>query len=467
MKQFSGFSILFVLAFSTLSVSSQCLDYKGSWSGKLAVQGIKLTLNLNISCNGDSAVSTLDSPDQGVRGIPVQSTVLTDTGIFLSAPMLRAEFKAKLIGDTLLEGIWSQGGMSFPLNLTRLKGTFSVNRPQEPKPPYPYHSENVVFGSKSEGIRLAGTLTLPDGEGPFKAVVLVSGSGPQNRDEELMMHKPFLVLSDFLTRHGIAVLRYDDRGVGESGGDFSGSTTFDFADDAEGAVGYLLSRPEIDHEQIGIVGHSEGGMIAPVVAARNKKVSFVVLLAAPGQKITELLNDQIRLTGLASGAPIDQLEESIVLNHELFKALMLYPDDSLAAVRLTAIAKEHISKWTAFTESEKEKQLEAFPSTLKQVLNPWFRTFIKWDPSVYLMKTTCPVLAVNGTTDLQVPAGKNLPIIREALKKGGNIDVTVIMPEGLNHLFQHSATGNPAEYGSIEETFSVEVMNQIAGWINR
>lgn len=467
MKQFFRISLLFVLAFSTLSVSSQCPKYKGSWSGKLAVQGVKLTLILTISCKGDSVISSLDSPDQGVKGIPVRYAILTDTGVYLSAPQLRAEYKAKLSGDTLLVGIWSQGGMSFPLNLTRIRGTFSVNRPQEPKPPFPYHSEDVVFGSKSAGVKLAGTLTLPAGNGPFKAVVLVSGSGPQNRNEELMMHKPFLVLSDFLTRHGIAVLRYDDRGIGKSGGSFSGSTTFDFADDAEGAVGYLLSRPEIDPGKIGIIGHSEGGMIAPVVASRNKKVSFVVLLAAPAQKITELLNDQIRLTGLASGASIDQLDESIALNRKLFEVLLVCPDDSLAAVRMTAIAKEQIGTWTAFSESEKEKQMEAFPSMLKQVLNPWFRTFIAWDPSVYLKKTTCPVLAVNGTTDLQVPADKNLPLLQIALKTGGNHDVTVINPEGLNHLFQHSATGNPAEYGSIEETFSEEVMKQIAGWINR
>ncbi|PKP23865.1 MAG: alpha/beta hydrolase [Bacteroidetes bacterium HGW-Bacteroidetes-22] len=467
MKQLSRIFLLFVLTLSTLIANAQSLKFSGSWSGKLNVKGSELTLVLNVSCKGDSVFSTLDSPDQGVRGIPVQSTIVTDIGMFLSVPRIRAEYKAKLAGDTMLVGNWSQGGMTFPLNLVRLSVSFSVNRPQEPKPPFLYKSEEVEFESKAPGIKLAGTLTLPEGNGPFKAVVLVSGSGPQNRDEGLMMHKPFLVLSDFLTRQGIAVLRYDDRGIGKSGGVFSGSTTFDFADDAEGAVSYLLKRREIDSEKIGVIGHSEGGIIAPLVASRNKKVSFIVLLAAPGQKTTDMLNDQIRLTGIASGAAIDQLDESLALNRMLFATLIECPDDSLAAVRMTAIAKEQIGKWTSFSEADKKKQLKEFPVMLRQVINPWFRTFISWDPSENLQKTTCPVLAVNGTTDLQVPADKNLPIVEAALKKGGNNQVTVIRAEGLNHLFQHSVSGNPTEYGSIEETFSEEVMKQIAGWINR
>lgn len=420
----------------------------------------------DIKCKGDSATATFDSPDQGAKGIPFGKVTVDGTTLVMAAPELRAEYKASLVSDTLLEGTWSQGGMSLPLNMERSTKPFTLNRPQEPKQPLPYRTEEVKFNSKAAGITLSGTLTLPEGKGPFRAVVLVSGSGPQNRDEELLSHKPFLVLSDYLTRHGIAVLRYDDRGIGESGGVFATSTSLDFADDAEGAVEYLLNRPGIDKTMIGIAGHSEGGIIAPVVASRNKNVAFIVMMAGPGQKSADLLADQARLIGLASGEKEESVAESVALNRKLFNIVMSQPDDSLALTEMKKVALEALESAKTMTDQEKKTQAEQLPVTLKGIVTPWFRMFIAWDPAPWLEKVKCPVLALNGTTDLQVPANENLPLVDAALKKGGNHRVTIVKLEGLNHLFQHSATGNPSEYGNIEETFAPEAMEKISSWVN-
>jgi len=259
-------------------------DILGIWSGKLDAGGTVLGVVFNVLKEGDAVKATMDSPDQGIAGIEIASVSCSAGNAVFDIKKIGGTYEGKLSGDTIT-GTWKQGGAEFPLTLTRKKEAPKVNRPQEPKEPYPYKSENVKFRNEKAGITLAGTLTMPEGDGPFPAVILVSGSGKQDRNETVFGHKPFLIIADWLSKNGVAVLRYDDRGAGESEGDFSQGTTMDFADDAEAAFNYLYSLPIVDKKFAGIMGHSEGGMIAPIVASRNQKIGFAVLLAGPGEHL--------------------------------------------------------------------------------------------------------------------------------------------------------------------------------------
>ena len=255
-------------------------NIEGYWTGSIDVQGISLRLAFTINVSGDTLLTTMDSPDQEVFGIPVQSTYTNDDTLRFEMPNASIKYEGVLDSSGRYIGMFNQGGMAFPLNLEKTEEKQLGNkRPQEPKKPYPYSEEMVVFLNETDGIKLAGTLTIPKEQASYPAVVLISGSGAQNRDEAILGHKPFLVLADHLTRNGIAVLRYDDRGTAESEGDFTSSTAYDFSKDAEAAFNYLKSRKEIDSNRIGLIGHSEGGMVAPMVAARNSecKVRFSLI----------------------------------------------------------------------------------------------------------------------------------------------------------------------------------------------
>jgi uncharacterized protein len=360
--------------------------------------------------------ASADSPDQGVRGIPVESIGYEEGRLVLELPSVQARFEGRLMGENEIEGSWSQGGAALPLELERVEEVVGPNRPQEPEPPFPYVAEAVRYPNLDAGIHLAGTLTLPEGDGPFPAVALISGSGAQNRDSEVFGHRIFLVLADHLTRQGIAVLRSDDRGVGESEGIFQEATSRDFAGDAAAAVAYLRARPEIAPEAVGLVGLSEGGMIAPMVAAESDDVAFIVLMAGPG------------LTG----------EEILHLQADL------------------------ISRAMGVTPETREGWITSQKSTAG---GPWFRFFLVHDPRPVLRQVRVPVLALNGELDLQVPPAENLGAIEAALREGGNPDFTVRELPGLNHLFQTATTGSPMEYAQIEETMSPKAMDMVARWI--
>jgi pimeloyl-ACP methyl ester carboxylesterase len=315
-----------------------------------------------------------------------------------------------------------------------------------------------------ESFDLAGTLTLPEGKGPFPAVVLISGSGAQDRDETLLGHKPFLVLADHLTRNGIAVLRYDDRGVGKSKGNMMNATSMSLAGDAEAAVTYLLSRPEIDRKMIGLAGHSEGGLIAPIVASRNSNVAFIVSLAGPGVSGYDILIRQTRDIQTASGIPEKDIEETIKTNGRLFEMVMAEADQR----KLAKTAMEWYNKeldGQGITPEERKTKMAQFTQGLLSVNSPWFRYFLAAEPAEYWSKVKVPVLALNGDKDLQVSAAVNLPAIKASLKKAKNRKVTIKAMPGLNHLFQHCNTGSPSEYASIEETFSPEALQIITDWI--
>jgi hypothetical protein len=340
-----------------------------------------------------------------------------------------------------------------------------MRRPQHPQPPFPYRSEEVTVESVP-GVRLAGTLTLPQGQGPYPAVVLVSGSGPQDRDETLLGHKPFLVLSDHLTRNGIAVLRLDDRGTGRSTGSFAASTSEDFARDAAAALRWLRARPEVRDDAVGIVGHSEGGMIGPMVAARYPDdVNFLVLLAGPGMPSADLLMLQGALISRAGGEPEAEVQRTLTLQRALFGAIAQTADSTALHARLREIS----ARFQASLPAE-ERALPAYSdatmeATLGTLVSPWYRWFIRYDPAPALRATRVPVLALNGSKDLQVPADENLGGIARALRAAGNRDVTTEALPGLNHLFQTATTGAPSEYAQIEETIAPVVLERVTAWI--
>ena len=325
-------------------------------------------------------------------------------------------------------------------------------RPQEPKKPYPYREEDVGYDNPAGNDRLAATLTIPNGKGPFPAVVLITGSGPQDRDETVFNHKPFLVLADYLTRKGIAVLRADDRGVGKSTGKFDGATTADFATDTEAGVAYLKTRPEIEAHRIGLIGHSEGGIIAPMIAARSRDVAFIVMMAGSSVPGDEILVAQVELLTEASGKSHEEAMKAGAEEEDILSLLKNNPDPA------------------AFERAVHEKFAQQLPgtrglATVKALESPWLRYFVTYDPAVALRKVTCPVLALNGEKDLQVPPKQNLPAIRAALEAAGNKNFEIDEMPGLNHLFQDAKTGLPKEYGEIEETISPAALEKISGWI--
>jgi len=432
---------------------------EGYWLGTLKVGAIELRLGFKIERKDGKLVATLDSIDQGARDIPIESIEFTDGTLTMKMPKMKAGYVGKLDadGDTI-NGEFEQTG-KLPLDLKRTDKTLALVRPQEPKKPYPYVEEEVTFDSKAKDVKLAGTLTKPKGEGPFPAVALISGSGPQDRDETLMGHRPFWIVADYLTRQGIAVLRYDDRGVGKSTGKFADATSKDFADDAAGAVAFLKARKEIG--KIGLMGHSEGGLIAPMVAAENADVGFIVLLAGPGLPGDEILVTQGQLILKAMGASEKALGRQLTLQ----KKLLALAKDGADEARLKAAVKEVEKDFSDEEKKELEKGRGVLEGQLAGLAKPWFRFFLTYDPRPTLAKVKCPVLALNGDLDLQVPSKENLTAIEKAVKAGGNMDVTTKEFKGLNHLFQPAKTGLPGEYGKIETTFAPEALEVIVAWI--
>ena len=428
-------------------------DIDGAWLGTLEVGAIKLRVIFHIVNTEDGLVATLDSPDQNAMGLPTTKVTRDGASLKIEVKKIDGVYEGKISADlNTIDGTWTQGGGSNPLVLKRVKDQAELQprRPQNPTRPYPYHDEDVTYENKVQNVTLAATMTIPQGKGPFPAVVLITGSGPQDRDESLMGHKPFLVLSDYLTRHGIAVLRADDRGTAKSTGDFATATTADFATDTEAGIAYLKTRPEVDPHKIGLIGHSEGGVIAPMIAARNKDVAFIVMMAGPGVPGDQILIAQVEAIDQASGKSAEETAKDVAREREVLTLLETEKDDAV-------LQKELKDKLDV-----PEAQAGA---AIKQLTSPWFRYFISYDPATALRKVTCPVLAIIGEKDTQVPAKLNLPAIRAALEQAGNQHFEADELPGLNHLFQTAATGAPTEYAEIEETISPVALEKMAGWI--
>jgi len=435
----------------------------GHWRGKLNLEESSLQVVFNITWDGKAYKATMDSPDQGAKGIPVESIHFENKVLTLEAPKLKLEYKGTLKSENHIEGTFKQNGFSFPLKLEKGK-IIQIKRPQEPKKPYPYLSEEVKFENKKEHITLAGTLTLPQKGSNFPAVVLISGSGAQNRNSEAFGHKTFLVLSDYLTRKGIAVLRFDDRGTAQSTGNFKTATSANFSNDAEAAVQYLKTRKEINPRKIGLIGHSEGGLIAPMIAARSNAIAFIVLLAAPGIPGDQLLLSQQQAILKASLADEEMLERIENVNKGAFELVKKAKSLDSLKVKLSAYFLQMMDRYPALKNELAGREQQFIQSEIKK-FTPWLLYFLKYDPAPALSKVKCPVLALGGSKDLQVPAKENLTAIEKALRKGGNKKVTIKELPYLNHLFQESKTGLPKEYRAIEQTFSPNALTEISQWI--
>ena len=439
-------------------------DITGHWEGIINVPGTGLQILLDFGRNADGdLVGTMDSPMQGAKGLPLSEIVVNGDRVDFAISGVPGNpfFKGRVTGERI-KGDFRQSGQTVPFAVSR-GPLVKPKRPQEPKAPFPYHAEEVTY--REGDVTFAGTLTLPEGMGPFPAALLITGSGPQNRDEEIFGHKPFAVLADFLTRAGIAVLRVDDRGVGGTTGKSPTITTADLAVDAMAGVAFLRARPEIDRKKIGLIGHSEGGIIAPIVATRSKDVAFIVMLAGSGVPGGQILLKQSELISRAQG--MDDATLKTVLDQ-----MRVVIDLAGAGADTTAIrAKldETVSmQLTAAADSNKagiEASAAGFRRQLGVMTSPWFRYFITYDPRPVLRQVKVPVLALDGEHDLQVPPQQNLPEIEKALHDAKNKDCTVKMMPGLNHLLQPAKTGAISEYASTEITMDPSALETIRDWI--
>jgi pimeloyl-ACP methyl ester carboxylesterase len=440
-----------------------------TYEGKLNLGAAELRLVFHLFKQKDGSYqATMDSPDQGAKGIVLDAVSLKDNQVRMEFTAGKFVYEGKRSEDGKeITGTFKQAGQSFPLNLKRVAKATESRRPQTPRPPFPYDAVEVTYENAKASVKLAGTLTLPRGTGPFPVALLITGSGPQDRDETLFGHKPFLVLADYLTRRGIAVLRVDDRGVGDSTGKVSDATTADFAEDVEAGIAFLKSRKEIDPARIGLIGHSEGGIIGPLVASRSKDVAFIVMLAGTGLPGEDVLYAQGAAVLKAVGADAAALARQKKLQERMFAVLRQEKDPAVAEKKLRAAIAEVASSLGKGEKEQAEATLPMLEGQIKMALTPWFRHFLSYDPRPALRKVTCPVLALNGTKDVQVDAPANLPAIEAALKQGGNKDVTTIELPNLNHLFQTCKTGAISEYGAIEETIAPAVLEAIGEWLDK
>jgi len=428
----------------------------GSWAGTLEVGGTELRIVFHVKQDDGGLSATMDSPDQGATGIPVSSVTVEGDSVTLAVARINGRYEGALSSDgSTMEGSWTQGGQSAPLVLTPANedGAAPPPRPQHPEPPYPYVTEDVTFVNEDAHITLAGTLTRPKGDGPHPAVVLVSGSGPQNRDSEVFNHKLFHVLADHLTRQGLAVLRYDERGVGDSEGTFDGATMQDFAGDVAAAVRFLKEQPSTDQNEVGLLGMSEGGLVAPLVHTKHQPAAFLVLMAGPSVPGGEILVEQRASLVAAQGASPAAVDSIRRLQRRLMEAVRTGTDSAAIAQSVRPLLKD---------QGNNDEQIDA---QIEQMTTDWFRAFVRHDPAPVLRALDVPVFALYGRLDLQVPPEQNVDPMRAALSASPSEDTTVRVLNGLNHLFQPAETGLPTEYGQIDTTMAPAALNAVTEWI--
>ena len=434
---------------------------EGMWQTALETHGMRLRLQLHVSHDTEKQlVAALDSLDQGVSGLPANRVSLKENAFHFEVPAVAGVYEGKFdAAKNTLTGNWSQTGAEQVLEFKRSDEPLALRRPQNPVEPYPYQVEAVSFSNLPANVDLAGTLTLPKGPGPFAAVILIAGSGPHDRDEELASHRPFLIIADYLTRKGYAVLRYDKRGIGGSTGSVDRSTTLDFAGDTQAAIKYLKSRKEIDIQKIGLLGHSEGAMIAPYIANRSQDVAWLVLMAPPATGGEETLINQSSLIGQVGGLTQPQLLASLTFDREAYDLVRTEKDPAAIEGKLKALLKE--------AGLDAAMPPAALETQLRMLSSPWFHFFLDYDPVPVLKELKTPTLALYGQKDLQVPPKFNMAPFKKALEEAGNKDFEVIELPDLNHLFQHAYSGSPAEYAAIEETISPELLQILSEWIIR
>ena len=459
-----------------------CQSITGNWEGNLDVNGTALPIVFHIKKDSTGKlVSTFDSPKQKAYNLPCSDVIVKEDSVIILIKMVNGNYSGKTGMDKKqITGVWNQGNNSFPLDIIKTSDIVIIkefNRPQTPHPPYQYVSQDVEYTNADKSIQYSGTITYPnpgsyrEGMLKYPAVILITGSGQQDRDETIFDHKPFAVIADHLTKNGMVVLRVDDRGKGKSSGDFSKSTTADFAKDVEASLTFLKTRKEVNQKKIGLIGHSEGGMIAPMVASSNKDIAFIILLAGPGIKITALMEQQNIDVLKADGLNTVELEQYRPLYKKLVASILNEKDSSKAIEKGITVFKtwqrgrsDALVKNTTGVTDDKSLQnyIKAF---VVQLNSPWFNYFMKFNPGDYLQNVKCPVLALNGEKDIQVSAKANLTALKKYLSK--NKKLTAIEIPGVNHLFQHCLKCTLDEYGDLEETFSPEVLRIMSDWIKR
>lgn len=467
MKKLFSFAILVYLLFHSISLS-QTKNLSGNWVGKLKLPtGAELTIVFKLSQTEEKYNASLDSPDQGAKDIPCGEVVVNNDFIRIDVPVVNGNYQGNIDWEMkAIKGQWSQSGSKLELNLDYKENYSGIFRPQEPKPPFPYKVEDVLIENEEDEVYLSGTLTMPENSKNLPAVILISGSGPQNRDEEIFGHKPFLVIADFLTRNGFAVLRYDDRGVGASTGNFASATTYDFANDVLAAVKFLKSRNEINVKNIGLIGHSEGGMIAQIAAVKNPEdISFIVMLAGVGIPGDELIMLQSEKIARVEGRPENEILKSLEYQKILVDKLKSDLPNDIIENDIRKILSDVFENLADLENDTKDNIQKSIDIQIKTIMSDWYRNFLRYNPSEYLEKIKTPVLALNGDKDVQVPSKENLSAIKRSLTKAGNKNFKVLEMKGLNHLFQKSETGAISEYGKLEETFSQSALDEILNWL--
>ena len=463
MKSFKLFVLFsFVLMSTIISAQNR---YDGLWTGTLSASGMELQIYFEMNEAEQKALISI--PMQKVKDIESGTFSISGKKLSIVYPSFRVRYEGEY-DDTLEEfvGEWIQG-TSIPLNLKRTNEKATIKRPQTPVEPYPYDVKDItVNNSAAPKVNLAGTLTTPKGDGPFPLAILVSGSGRQNRNSEILGHQTFLVIADYLTRAGIAVLRYDDRGVGLSSGSHTKSTTADFASDTKAMYNYAKTLTKIDTTKIGIIGHSEGGMIAPMIASENSDIGYIVSLAGPAVAIADLMTDQNVQIMEQLGMSKEGLE---ITNTSLPKIYGIVNQDKEPKELFdTLIASVHGFYDTLSEEDQKllsPNKASYYMQLSQTFFTPWFRYFLAYDPTESWQKTKCPVLAINGSEDIQVAAKMNTDAIISNLAIAGNMNAKVKILPGLNHLFQPCKKCNLAEYASIEKTFDEDALELIKDFI--
>lgn len=458
-------SISIKLCLLQLNIQAQTTN----WYGELKISTQLLPITLKIEQNPDSTIILMGSPSQTKEMFGVTKQRLIDDSIVFSIKKMGVVFRGKYneTKDTI-KGTFKQGLMSQDLSFGKTKNIYELNRPQEPKPPYPYIEEEVSFNVKGVNYDFKGTLTLPSKDKTYPCVILVTGSGLENRDEEVFGHKPFKVLADYLTRHGIAVFRYDDRGWKSDSKDSTiiNATTLDYAIDAQAAIDLISKHPNIDNKNIGMLGHSEGGAIVSICASKNKDLKYIILFAGPGMKGIDVLLQQNKAYFEKANAPQHAIDFQLSTIKEIYRLIEKNQDNEIIEKKMNKWFDKELKK---LDESQRKEiqfsNQDVRKQFVKSLTSNWMRTFLMLDPAYYLKQVHQPVLAMNGTKDIQVLYHYNLPAIEKALKKAKNNNYKIYTAVGMNHLFQESTTGMIDEYSKIEQTISPIILSQIRDFI--
>jgi pimeloyl-ACP methyl ester carboxylesterase len=470
---------LFPIIFSCLFSCAQGIA--GVWNGTLHVQPNDFPIVFHIGRgSAGELIATFDSPAQNAFNLPVSEVITKEDSVILMMAMLNGKYAGVLGQDKkTIDGTWFQGKAALPLTIIKTSDTATVKqqlRPQTPKPPFPYQTKDVEYWNADKSIQYGATLTYPitdpgdAGKKSFPAILLITGSGQQDRDETMLGHKPFAVIADKLTKRGFLVLRVDDRGMGETTGDFSQATSLDFAKDVEAGLNFLEAQSEVNKENIGLLGHSEGGLIAPIVANERKEVKFIVLLAGPGIPTMDLMQQQSEAIDVSVGRTLAEARATSGLLRVIWEEINKNEDTASTFKNIRTRADAWAKTLDTATLSKIRNRLavpidDYIRKAMTAMTGKWFRYFISFNPQPYLQKLQCKVLALNGSRDVQIIAATNLAGIRASLQKSHSPKYDVIELPGLNHLFQTCTRCSPDEYGDLEETFSPTALAIMDDWL--